>query len=82
MNKIVLGFLLCAGFSTLATSALADPTAADRNYGYAFGDDLLQGGMTDSTTAMIKVRAKPRREVLIRPRVQFVSEMLKSVENM
>ena len=40
------------------------------------GKDLV------GNTPYISVRAKGRRDVLHRPRIQFVQELLKSVENM
>jgi hypothetical protein len=34
------------------------------------------------TAVPIHVQKHPRREVLLRPRVQFVTEMLRTVENL
>ena len=73
---------LSLGLSTLAATAAAEPTKKDDNYGYKFDDDLLQGVNQDSLSAQIKVLKKPLRDRLHRPRVHFVPEMLKSVENM
>jgi len=73
---------LMLGLSTLAATAAAQPTKKDDNYGYKFDDDLLTAPGVDSMSAQIRVLKKPIREKLHRPRVHFVPEMLKSVENM
>lgn len=44
------------------------------------GDEL--GGAVGDASGLIKVRTGPIRVPLIRPRLNFVSEMLKSVENL
>jgi hypothetical protein len=92
-TTIAATLVLCAGLSTLATTAHADPTtpapaaaaapaASGGNYGYVFDDDKMLGKDGFGNTPIINVRAKGNRGVLHRPRVQFVQEMLKSVENM
>jgi len=67
---------------SLAATASADPSPKEHDYGYIFGDDLLAAGMRGPTGDDIHVRRHPVRVILMRPRVQFISEMLKSVENM
>jgi hypothetical protein len=75
-----LAFLVVSG---VAYSASADPTKADDNYGYVFKDaDTLSGNASVLTAVPIHVQKHLRREVLLRPRVQFVTEMLKSVERL
>jgi len=69
-----------------ATTAFADGTPATTTteadgYGYKFNDDLLEGGGPSATGARIHVVPHAARNVLIRPRTQFIAEMLKSVEN-
>ncbi len=81
-TKILAGLALGAALSTLATSALADPPKKDNAYEYRFDDDKLLGTMTGATGAQITVLKLGRRDRLLKPRVQFVTEMLKSVENM
>ncbi len=82
-TKIAVALAFCAGISAVAPSAHADPPKKDnKDYAYEFGDDKLLGTDGQGTTPMIKVRAKGRRDLLHRPRLQFVQEMLKSVENM
>lgn len=50
-------------------------------YGYEFEDDPLAAGGFGPNDATIKVRPRAARTTLIRPRTSFVTEMLKSVEN-
>lgn len=50
-------------------------------YGYEFSDDPLNAGGFGPNDATIKVRPRAARTTLIRPRTSFVTEMLKSVEN-
>jgi hypothetical protein len=51
-------------------------------YGYEFEDDPLAAGGFGPSDATIRVRPRAARTTLIRPRIQFVDEMLKSVENL
>jgi len=68
--------------SALATSASADPTQSEDRYGYVFKDDVLAAGGGALSAAPIVVQKHLRREVLLRPRVQFITAMLKSVEGL
>lgn len=90
MSRLKLGLsavtvgLIC----TLATPAFAqeaaEPAAAGgggEGYGYEFEDDPLNAGGFGPNDATIKVRPRAARTTLIRPRTSFVTEMLKSVEN-
>jgi hypothetical protein len=81
-TKILAGLALGAALSTLATSALADPPKKDAGYEYKFDDDKMLGQGLGATGAQITVLKLGRRDRLLKPRVQFVTEMLKSVENM
>lgn len=54
----------------------------DDGYGYEFSDDPLNAGGFGPNDATIRVRPGPVRTTLIRPRISFVPEMLKSVENL
>jgi len=65
--------------NTRATPVTA--SSNERGYGYEFTDDPLNAMMGGSNTATIIARPKAGHSLLIRPRMQFVSEMLKSVEN-
>lgn len=51
-------------------------------YGYEFDDDPLAAGGFGPNDATIRVRPGPVRTTLIRPRISFVDQMLKSVENL
>ena len=65
--------------------AAAGAAAGDRGgdgYGYEFDDDPLAAGGFGPNDATIRVRPRAARTTLIRPRIQFVDEMLKSVENL
>jgi hypothetical protein len=69
-------------------AALAQDKAGDKGgdkgdgYGYEFDDDPLAAGGFGPNDATIRVRPRAARTTLIRPRIQFVDEMLKSVENL
>lgn len=73
---IALGISYCA----ISLPASAEPTKKDDNYGYIFTDDPLAAETMGSTGAQIKVIPMGRRDRLLRPRIHFVAEMLKSVE--
>jgi hypothetical protein len=82
-TKIAAAVAMFAGICAVAPCAFADPPKKDaKDYAYEFPDDKLLGIDGQGTTPIIKVRAKGRRDQLHRPRLQFVTEMLKSVENM
>jgi hypothetical protein len=67
-----------------AESNRARPRTADTEEGYAydFSDDLLNGAGVDMHAALIKIRKRGVLRTLIRPRLHFVPELLKSVENL
>jgi hypothetical protein len=64
-----------------AAGAAAGGGDKAEGYGYEFSDDPLNAGGFGPNDATIKVRPRAARTTLIRPRVSFVQEMLKSVEN-
>ena len=68
----------------IALTLLASPAAAqdrdDDGYAYVFEDDPLSGLNHGSTAAQIRVRPQGVRQMLLRPRVHFIPELLKSVE--
>lgn len=70
--------MLVAGLS----SAQVKESKSDDGYGYQFDDDPLNAGGFGPNDATIRVRARAARTTLIRPRISFVPEMLKSVENL
>ena len=84
--------VLAAGLSLLVTvpafaqdqkeaAGAGDENAGGEGYGYEFEDDPLNAGGFGPNDATIKVRPRAARTTLIRPRTSFVTEMLKSVEN-
>lgn len=76
--------VVAAGLTVLmATPAFAQDKGGDggEGYGYEFEDDPLNAGGFGPNDATIKVRPRAARTTLIRPRTSFVTEMLKSVEN-
>jgi hypothetical protein len=80
-TKMVAALVLGLGVVAMAPNARAeDPGRGD--YAYKFDDDKLLGKDIAGNTPVIVDRSKGRRNILHRPRVQFVQEMLKSVENM
>jgi hypothetical protein len=76
---------LAAFMASGAALAQDKPAAGDKGgdgYGYEFDDDPLAAGGFGPNDATIRVRPRAARTTLIRPRIQFVDEMLKSVENL
>lgn len=73
-------FLISLG--VYAQAARAPGGASDQGYGYEFEDDPLAAGGFGPNDATIRVRPGPVRTTLIRPRISFVDNMLKSVENL
>ena len=78
---------LAAFMASGAAFAQAKDAAGDKGdkgdgYGYEFDDDPLAAGGFGPNDATIRVRPRAARTTLIRPRIQFVDEMLKSVENL
>src|ERR1700759_4798530 len=81
-TKIAAALALAMGMALVAPSAHADPPKKDSNYEYKFTDDNLLGKDMAGNVPIITTTKPMRRDRLLRPRVQFVQEMLKSVENM
>lgn len=66
----------------IESTASAEPTKKDDQYGYIFQDDALRGDTLGGGGPQITVIKVGRRDRLLRPRVHFVTEMLASVENL
>lgn len=81
-TKISMALAFAVGFCTVAPSAWADPPKKEAGYSYDFTDEKVLGTDIVGGVPAITVRGKGRRDLLHRPRIQFVQEMLKSVENM
>lgn len=71
-----------AAFAQAKDAAAGDKADKGDGYGYEFDDDPLAAGGFGPNDATIRVRPRAARTTLIRPRIQFVDEMLKSVENL
>jgi hypothetical protein len=81
-RKILAALALGTVLSAFAPSAHADPSKKVDNYGYEFTDDILDAPGNDVHAGYIKARPPRARDILLRPRLHFVPEMLKSVENL
>ncbi len=85
-----LGCALTAGLITLALVSNASAQdvketaggGGDDGYGYEFEDDPLSAGGFGPNDSRIRVRRGAQRSTLIKPRTQFITELLKSVENL
>lgn len=75
-------FAVAGGAFAQAKEAAAGGGGDKEGYGYEFDDDPLAAGGFGPSDATIRVRPRAARTTLIRPRIQFVDEMLKSVENL
>jgi hypothetical protein len=76
-------WLVACGLVMISSRASAQsehPPDRGRGYQYVFDDDPLAAGILDGTTAQIRVTPQPKRSILARPRVEFVTELLRSVE--
>ena len=91
MLKILAASAVMVGFAApaMAQDANAGATGEDTSYktqdvdeGYAvtFKDELLDGAGMDGNMAILRVRPQAARVILIRPRLHFVNELLKSAE--
>lgn len=78
---LVLGGLV---FALAAPASAQDikESKSDDGYGYEFEDDPLNAGGFGPNDARIRVRKGAQRATLIKPRTQFINELLKSVENL
>lgn len=63
-------------------SAQVKDSKTDDGYGYEFEDDPLSAGGFGPNDSRIRVRRGAQRSTLIKPRTQFITELLKSVENL
>lgn len=89
MTKL-LALLVSAGLVLTSTAIAQEEGAAPPAGGggagdattYDFEDDLVQGDLVRPDGENLMVRRKGARESLIRVREHFISELLKSVENL
>jgi hypothetical protein len=78
---------IASGLVVLSLGATASAedvkeSKSDDGYGYEFSDDPLSAGGFGPNDARIRVRRGAQRATLIKPRTQFINELLKSVENL
>jgi len=87
--KTALLFAAAAAFTLFARSSFAQTDAKDKGYfevkeadgsSVVFKDDLVKTLGMEAGGATLVMRGRPARALLIRPRLQFVSELLKSAE--
>ena len=83
LSVVTAGLTLLLSSTAFAQAKEAAGGGGDKGegYGYEFEDDPLSAGGFGPNDATIKVRPRAARTTLIRPRTSFVTEMLKSVEN-
>lgn len=88
-RRALLGTVVSLFVLSLAGSALADPTpstyveaATGDGQNVVFKDDPMQAGGFGPKDVILKTRPSAVRMVLVRPRTQFVMEMIKSVESL
>jgi hypothetical protein len=78
----VLSSLLILSATSAALAEDVKESAAADGYGYEFEDDPLAAGGFGPNDSRIRVRRGAQRSTLIKPRTQFINELLKSVENL
>jgi hypothetical protein len=86
LRIVVVGLIVVAALPAAAQDAPAAAEAPAAGGGdattYDFEDDLVQGDLVRPDGENLMVRRKGARESLIRIREHFISELLKSVENL
>lgn len=65
-----------------ASAQPVQESKTDDGFAYAFDDDPLSAGGFGPNDSRIRVRRGAQRSTLIKPRTQFITELLKSVENL
>jgi hypothetical protein len=91
MKKTAFGLALALGVFATCT-AFADNTTPNANtyvekndgsnQNVTFTDDPMTAGGIDPRGVVLTVRPSAVRMMLLRPRTQFITQMLKSVENL
>lgn len=79
MLSAVAGLFLFSAQSAQAQAPVVDSSVA---YSYEFEDDPLAA--TGEVAAGLRIEVRPRgmRSVLLRPRTQFIAELLKTAEDL
>lgn len=85
-KKLGLSLATSAVLVLLSSSSFAQGVKESKGdsegYGYEFEDDPLAAGGFGPNDSRIRVRKGAQRSTLIKPRTQFITELLKSVENL
>lgn len=84
MRYVLISSILAACILLFAPTAQAEETKTTNTkegYGYEFEDDPLAAGGFGPNDTRIRVRRGAQRATLIRPRTNFIPELLKSVND-
>lgn len=66
--------------SSSASASKTSASTGEEGYTYEFTDDPLGGSSSAALAARIQVRSQVARRTLIRPRLHFIPELYKSIE--
>lgn len=78
-----LGLIGALAWPAPARAQSAHVVKTSKGWGYVFPDsDQLHSDAATAGSGVIRVRPRAARSTLIRPRVSFVPELLKSVEHL
>ena len=80
MRSLSIGVIAAAMLMSPAAFAGDKDDNSEEGYAYEFEDDALSAGSRYSKGARIRIVPPAKRATLIRPRLHFVPELLKSVE--
>ncbi len=73
---------MCFALVLTFVSPSPEPRDDPSGYAYVFRDDELSGGAHDANDVTIRAARHAARDQLLRPRLNFVPELLKSVESL
>ena len=79
MNKTMSTLAALTFTLALSSAAAAQDTAPDTNY--TFEDHVVDGGYDSPEGTVVPGRTRHQRASLVRPRLHFVPELLKTIEN-
>jgi hypothetical protein len=79
-TSALVALVALAAVTAAPSPAGAETTKKGAGYEYWFQDDPLRASADGASGPMIVVVQGKRRDALMRPRVAFVTELLKSVE--
>lgn len=83
MRTLVTALFLSASLTTAAAAQdRSAPATPAPDVSYTFGDHDVDGGRYTQEGTLVETRGPALRRTLVRPRVHFVPELLKSVERL